>query len=271
MYTDTPRLGETIYQGFEESKGDIITFLDDDDLYHSERLQIIYNTFKENKISGFKNLHYNINEKGEVIGEEANPINESSIILTPSNYKHKIFYYNTGNDSSIAVDRSLINEDIRKIELSCDIYLAYHAICSQGYYLYLKPLSYYRIHSLNTSNPSSIEQKFKFASRNLNDHLIIYDKFSNCSKEIEKSLLFFLVPTKISYDFYSSILNKDSSNIKLNKKEIKFITNPLYLYYDKNNRKRALFFYISGLSFLIPSKKFRKLIYKTIFSVSHYH
>ncbi|AAT42890.1 glycosyltransferase [Picrophilus oshimae] len=40
-------IGEYLYKGINESKGDIISFLDDDDLFFNNKLEYVYNLFKK--------------------------------------------------------------------------------------------------------------------------------------------------------------------------------------------------------------------------------
>ncbi|MEM3863541.1 MAG: glycosyltransferase family A protein, partial [Metallosphaera sp.] len=69
IYEETSRLGERIYNAMQESKGDIITFLEDDDMYIENRLKVVYNAFKERKIGGFRNQQILIDQLGNKIGE----------------------------------------------------------------------------------------------------------------------------------------------------------------------------------------------------------
>lgn len=61
-------IGTYILKGLEESSGEIITFLDDDDLYERDRLYEIYHTFTSNPdIVYFRNSISAIDESGSVI------------------------------------------------------------------------------------------------------------------------------------------------------------------------------------------------------------
>jgi len=49
-------LGPKVVEGINEAKGEIICLLDDDDLYLPNKLEVVYNAFKENNGLGlFKN------------------------------------------------------------------------------------------------------------------------------------------------------------------------------------------------------------------------
>lgn len=57
--------------GVEESRGDVVTFLDDDDMYAPERLSYIYVTFRSVKdLIWFHNLQYYIDRDGRLVPSE---------------------------------------------------------------------------------------------------------------------------------------------------------------------------------------------------------
>ncbi|MEM0290143.1 MAG: glycosyltransferase family A protein [Metallosphaera sp.] len=70
IYEETSRLGERIYNAMQESKDDIITFLEDDDMYDENGLQVINDAFKERKIGGFRNQVILIDQFGNKTKEE---------------------------------------------------------------------------------------------------------------------------------------------------------------------------------------------------------
>jgi len=45
VYNDDPYHGRMVLAGLEESRGEVITFLDDDDVYVSNRLEEVYKAF----------------------------------------------------------------------------------------------------------------------------------------------------------------------------------------------------------------------------------
>jgi len=53
VYNDDPYHGRMVLTGLEESRGEVITFLDDDDMYVSNRLEEVYKAF-----TSFKRLVY---------------------------------------------------------------------------------------------------------------------------------------------------------------------------------------------------------------------
>ena len=61
-------LGEFLYKGALAAKGEIISFLDDDDLFFKDKLDIVYKEFKKDiDIVYYHNLGVSINENGKTI------------------------------------------------------------------------------------------------------------------------------------------------------------------------------------------------------------
>ncbi len=86
--------GKLIKKGIEASKGEVICFLDDDDEFIEEKLEYVYNAFKENKRLGY--LH-----NGFV------PVDESG--------KVTLFHHDT-------IDFGMSNISIRKAFVRMDVY-----------------------------------------------------------------------------------------------------------------------------------------------------
>ncbi|MCW1302759.1 MAG: glycosyltransferase family A protein, partial [Candidatus Rehaiarchaeum fermentans] len=216
IYDDSKKQGEFIYKGIEESKGDIITFLDDDDMYDENRLKVVYNAFKERKIGGFKNQLILIDQFGNKIGFN-NKIGEIEIkedeLLNPKTYNYHKHFMPLVNSSSIALRRDLIDPDLKSIELVIDDYFAFISICNklyEGLYHVKDKLTLYRVHPLNTSNPLSLSQRVSFYSRHLHDFELFYNKFKDCSKEVKKRLEFFRISDKLTYYRLYLLLNGKS-------------------------------------------------------------
>ena len=57
-------IGEFLYSGVSVSTGEIISFLDDDDLFSKDKLQVVYNKFKSNNnLCYYHNAHITVNEQ----------------------------------------------------------------------------------------------------------------------------------------------------------------------------------------------------------------
>ncbi|MCW1302563.1 MAG: glycosyltransferase [Candidatus Rehaiarchaeum fermentans] len=204
IYDETSRLGERIYNAMQESKGDIITFLEDDDMYDENRLKIVYNAFKDRKIGGIKNQLILIDQFGNKIGERGI---KKDILLNPKTYNHRKHTRLLFNNSSIALRRDLIDPDLKYVELVVDTYLTFVSICNklyEGLYHVKDKLTLYRVHPLNATNPLTLLQRVSFYGRFLHDYELFYNKFKDCSKEVKKRTEIARIGNKLQY--YGSYL-----------------------------------------------------------------
>ena len=170
VVTDVKPLGGKIAIGIQESRGEVITFLEDDDLYRPERLQVVERKFRE-----VKNLVYFHNDQ-VVIDEDGNavpariasglvfPYLLGSDLVVDERIKRipcSLDYVRalTGadfNNSSIAVRRGLLGprdlEALGGLPTAVDMYLYARAFVGDGA-MYLTPsrLTVYRVHAGNAS------------------------------------------------------------------------------------------------------------------------
>lgn len=193
--------GSNFTKAIKHSSGKIIALLDDDDLWSSDKLEIVHKLFKDNS-----NLGYYRNNIG-VIGKNGPPkilkfLDKSSIRL----YKMKWFYIkdkdkpnqinhmiNLGinfNNSSISVRRGVLSSKLpqmKKIGLLIDNFLFCSAICS-GYDMLAgsKRLTKYRVHGNNASAPSKLNIFFARNSIYISDYKLMLRLFGNKSTDLKK-------------------------------------------------------------------------------------
>ena len=68
VYNDDSYHGRMVLAGLEESRGDVITFLEDDDMYVGNRLEEVYKAFKSyDSLVYFHNSQVIIDENGSVL------------------------------------------------------------------------------------------------------------------------------------------------------------------------------------------------------------
>ena len=165
IVTDIKPLGGKLAIGMEESKGEIITFLEDDDMYIPERLQVVEKKFREIRgLAYFHNAQVVVDEEGNVVPPRiARPLMPPSYLGTDLVVNERIKrvpcsldYVKalTGadfNNSSIAVRRSLLGphelEAIWPLTSAIDSYLYTRAFVGEGLlYLSVSKLTMYRVH-----------------------------------------------------------------------------------------------------------------------------
>ncbi len=190
-------IGEFLYAGVTGASGEVISFLDDDDLFFHNKLEIIFNKFKRNNIVYYHNDHTTINENGENL---AKPVSDNIIF----------------NLSSISIIKDNINyNNLRKIVRNPDDFMYLSALESNKKFIKGKEkLTYYRLHSSASnfivSNINEFKKyKLEFLNSTLNQFLDFKKLFS--SKQSRQ-----LINVRISYieiDMYVLYLGKKPEHI----------------------------------------------------------
>ncbi|MEM0220213.1 MAG: glycosyltransferase [Thermoproteota archaeon] len=256
IYEETSNLGERIYNAIHESRGDIITFLEDDDMYDNNRLKIVYNTFKEKKIGGFRNQLILIDQSGNRIGERGV---KEDVLLNPKTYNHRKHVKLLFNNSSIAVRRELIEPEIKSMKPVIDNYLAFTSMCNkhyEGLYQVKDRLTFYRVHSQNTSKFSFDSKAVILISRWLQDYNLIYNKFRGCSKEIDKTLMLYISSSKVSI-YLLTLSSNQKPEVNLTTQEKMIFSNPCINPYSLKRKIRRTSL---GLVLLLPNPLRDKIV-----------
>jgi len=80
LYEDTTYHGRKILVGLEESKGDVITFLEDDDMYADNRLEEVYKAFTSyGRLVYFQNSQTIIDGNGNVLERPPLPTSKNLV------------------------------------------------------------------------------------------------------------------------------------------------------------------------------------------------
>jgi glycosyltransferase involved in cell wall biosynthesis len=80
LYEDSTYHGRKILAGLEESKGDVITFLEDDDMYVNNRLEEVYKAFTSyDRLVYFHNSQTIIDGNGNVLGRPPLPTSKNLV------------------------------------------------------------------------------------------------------------------------------------------------------------------------------------------------
>ena len=161
IYTNAESLGGKIREGIKASHSDIISFLEDDDLWEKNRLEKVLEVFNTNDNIGYMHNNYKlINESanelnGSLFKDDYEPyiinINDLSINKIRKAIKIGAFF----NLSCISIRKDiLINklEGLNKTQVAVDNFMFYSALNST-YNLVIsnEKLTKYRIHEDNNS------------------------------------------------------------------------------------------------------------------------
>ncbi|MEW9492497.1 MAG: glycosyltransferase, partial [Candidatus Aramenus sulfurataquae] len=179
IYSEEEKSGGMLKLGIEQSSGEIICFLDDDDKFHEDKLRKVHDSFEKYKdLAFYHNNRIVIDENGNVISKPE-PWGEEYIDkYDKSVYESLIRRKAWSNSSSICIKKGSINsQKLGQINLSVDLYLLLNVLINKSPLLLdHTPLTYYRIHGGNTSIGShETSVKYVHMQRSLQDVFKIYE------------------------------------------------------------------------------------------------
>ena len=196
-------IGKFLYAGINESHGQIISFLDDDDLFFNNKLEDVYNLFKNNNIVYYHNL--------------LEYINENKISINKRNYNISF------NLSSISIKKDIINMDaLKEISIDQDIFMYLCALESNGKIIRGKEtLTYYRFHNSVSNyvenNDFKLTHKTELFKNAVSNVYNIYNKFHN--NKVKLFLFNQIITLKLELNILYKI-GYCKSNYKIDKNEI---------------------------------------------------
>ncbi len=179
VYNDDLYQGRMVLAGLEESRGEVITFLEDDDIYVSNRLEEVYKVFNDYRdLVYFHNSQEFIDEEGRTLKgfrwPSKNLTGGEDILFNPGAYASDVSKrYGIGiadlinkyvraradfNSSSMAVRRLVVESHVqllKRLPIGIDSFIFAASLRSGGlFYLTDRKLTLYRVHSTNVSVPS---------------------------------------------------------------------------------------------------------------------
>jgi len=177
VYEDTTYHGRKILVGLEESKGDVITFLEDDDVYVSNRLEEVYKAFTSyDRLVYFHNSQTIIDDKGNALERPPLPTPKNlvggSTVIVDVDKLHvfaKKYSMSVADlvcltvrtladtySSSLAVRRSVLEANaylLKELPTSIDLFIFASSLRAGGLmYLTDERLTLYRVHGENWSS-----------------------------------------------------------------------------------------------------------------------
>jgi len=197
-------LGGKVVEGILNSKGEVISLLEDDDLFSPNKLEVVYNTFKRYNISLFHNEMYFIDGNGNRIEnlerkrEEAvkKYLREEVVSYTflKKNLIDKIKLSFNNSSISFRKDALLPYLDYMKgiKHLGLDTIVFFLTAYKNNIFLSSQKLTYYRVH---TSNVSKLFIDGKINKKIVKDNIEQYQLYDKL-KEVNE---FFRI---IAYDSY---------------------------------------------------------------------
>jgi len=175
VYNDDSYHGRMVLAGLEESRGEVITFLDDDDMYVSNRLEEVYKAFTSFKrLVYFHNSQTVIDENGNLLERSPpslptpkNLVGGSTIVVDVDKLRVLAKRYNVSvadlvlkvrvgadfNNSSVAVRRHVVESHaqlLKRLPASIDNFVLVSSLKAGGLmYFTDERLTLYRVHGEN--------------------------------------------------------------------------------------------------------------------------
>jgi Glycosyltransferases involved in cell wall biogenesis len=185
VYNDDSYHGRKILAGLEESRGDVITFLEDDDMYASNRLEEVYKAFTSyDRLVYFHNSQKIIDDKGNLLERSPLPtsknlIGGSTIVIDINELQKLAKRYKIDavdlvlrlralaafNSSSESIRRSALEVNahlLKELPTNVDLFVFASSVKAGGLmYFTDERLTLYRVHGENWSSSWSSALRLK--------------------------------------------------------------------------------------------------------------
>ncbi len=239
-------LGEYLYLATKKSHGEVLVFLDDDDIFSRYKLGGVNYLFSKHKID----FYHNSSIKGEEFKDKFSLQRDSYKIIDPAKIKLKYMKIASFNLSSIAIKKDVLNKhinELREVIASPDSFMLLISLIEKSNILIDNSnYTFYRLHDKNVSNPRQIEKHLKF-NKELGLPAFIYQL--NLAKAYN---------SKVAKLFFKNLIFMTMSNISIeenNKKELikAFLYMPLVI--DKRLFKRIILSILFLLGSNYPYKR----------------
>lgn len=214
---DDSLVGEDLALCIEKAKGEIISFLDDDDTFFTNKLEIVYHLFKDNDLIYFHNQQSFIDARGKIVNHKLPEIKKRFLLILPAGIKiigRLISFYQDFNISSMCVRKEILIKNIdylKDLPGSTDTYIFYQAAASKEGKMLFDPsvLTNFRIHDSSsqilTDNFSDYLKKAAEISKwPLEARNIIFKSLSKTSnKAVLRSCECYLTQSRVKYFLYN--------------------------------------------------------------------
>jgi len=233
FYPESINIGEKFVIGAEQSKGDIISIINDDDKFTSDKLSTVYNIFENEKsLIYYHNSFIEIDKKSIETGRNVKlrniSINRSNIKIEL--VKKALSNLNTFNDSCISIKKNIIlkyRSELKNVAGNQDTILFLLSLLNNGLILLdSKKLTYFRKHNstsrmLDTDIEISISKFNALVSRRIKSYEGILNLFKN--EKYFNMVKCIYMSNKLQLYLFTS--KKQKGILKLG---IKFIKCPFY-------------------------------------------
>ena len=158
-------IGEYLYLAAKKAKGEILVFLDDDDLISKDKLERVNFAFSRYNTIDF---YHNSQLKGENPQKDFSRLYEKKFKIVRYPYKNSFKYLKiaTFNLSSIAIKKCILFShlnELKSVIASPDSFMLIISLISKtDIFIDYDKYTFYRLHSNNTSYFKSFEKNLRF-------------------------------------------------------------------------------------------------------------
>jgi len=215
--------GEQIADALKYAKGEVICFLEDDDLFMKEKLEYIYNAFLENKnLVYVNNARIYIDVKGSHLNKSPSKFEkrEKDVIIKDFDKKTvtllRIWQYTNpwGNPSSISIRKIILKrfiDALYSVKFAPDLFYYFVSLISGDLLISNQALTKYRVHE-STSNSITNYGSYKkivlrFEGKDM-VNIISSKTKAKIKKELQKYFYIFSKDQEITYLFYTGNYRK---------------------------------------------------------------
>jgi glycosyltransferase involved in cell wall biosynthesis len=118
LFTDM-NIGQMISDAIKLCEGEVITFLNDDDSWSKDRLERVYNVFKNYNVGFYHNsgIHNKLDEDYSGILKQLGVTDKNKYKIIDYPYKSRMYIKNWGNSSSLALTKSVTIRHLDEISM----------------------------------------------------------------------------------------------------------------------------------------------------------
>jgi len=218
-------IGKRIADASKYAKGEVVCFLDDDDLFMKEKLEYIYNAFLENKnLIYVNNARIYIDDKGKHLNKSPFKFEKREKDITIKDFNKKPVellkiqqYANPWSNSSSIAIRNVILKRFRNalysVNFAPDLFYYFISLISGDLLISNHALTKYRVHNsisnsiINYESYKKTALKFEFESKDM-VNIILSKTKAKINKGLQKYFYIFSKDQEITYLFYAGNYRK---------------------------------------------------------------
>ena len=205
IVSDNTNVGYDLYEGIVNTTGEVICFLDDDDLFQRNKLKVVYEKFATDEgLSFFKHNVLLIDENGNAIQRKRRLSIGKDVKIPPSEFNKKVSFFHfvkaDFNLTSMSVRRSSIRDNYLRflrdsLSYSTDTFFFSLAMSSnKAVYLSSEKLSSYRLHNSSSHSggisEDSLFDKLTFWGKLIDSYNVFLNLFDAPSRPFIQNRIF---------------------------------------------------------------------------------